>query len=221
MDSKVHLFDLSQLSVQLQGNQQIFRIASDIVDYFPQIDLELGTQIVQRYLIDFYGEGPGRFVVSLLKILLTHKYFSMAVNGTILCLKKLKSLSIGEHIATAFANILRYDLITPVLRLSNNIVAKHYGYVDDVLSICVADQPAIVAFIAALDDAIAPLKWEHSVSSTSQHFLDVQIFVQRSVMCDGFERITFETSMYRKPNFRPHYLAAMSCHPQSHKSGIF
>jgi hypothetical protein len=33
--------------------------------------------------------------------------------------------------------------------------------------------------------------------------------------------VSFETGMYRKPNFRPHYLALFSDHPPCHKSGIF
>jgi hypothetical protein len=31
----------------------------------------------------------------------------------------------------------------------------------------------------------------------------------------------FETSLFRKPNFRPHYLSCFSDHPVAHKSGIF
>ena len=32
---------------------------------------------------------------------------------------------------------------------------------------------------------------------------------------------TFATSLYRKSNFQPHYLSALSMHPTAHKCGIF
>ena len=38
---------------------------------------------------------------------------------------------------------------------------------------------------------------------------------------DGSSSVSFETSMYRKPGYMPHYLAALSDHPPCHKAGIF
>ena len=71
-------------------------------------------------------------------------------------------------------------------------------------------------YIANLDQSIAPLRWEHSVSEHSQHFLDIDI---TAIRCGN--SISFDTCLYRKPNFSPHYLAVLSEHPACHKSGIF
>ena len=132
---------------------------------------------------------------------------------------KLRSLSIGEHIATAFANILRHCLTAEALE--NTAVYKHWGYVDDTLTFVVGEYSDVEFFIHTFDSAIFPLKWDHDVQLDCQHFLDVQIYARFQEAQDGCGSIRFETTMYRKPSFMPHYLAALSDHPPSHKSDIF
>ena len=72
------------------------------------------------------------------------------------------------------------------------------------------------SFVKDLDKAIFPMRWTHDISVSSQHFLDLQITVKVEDMA-----ATFVTGLYRKPNFKPHYLSALSMHPAAHKRGIF
>ena len=63
---------------------------------------------------------------------------------------------------------------------------------------------------------MSPLKWDHIVSESQVSFLDIHVCAQRT---SG--NVSFSTAMYRKPNFRPHYLPMLSMHPAGHKAGIF
>ena len=170
---------------------------------------------VAEYVISVYGSVCGNFIVFCIKRILEHKYFRVCVSGRILYLKKLRSLSIGEHIATAFANILRHALTCGVLS-RYQFVHKHWGFVDDTLSVCVCSQAELDSFMQELDDAIKPLRWEHVIDSQQQHFLDLN--AHASIVGD---KVTFHTSMYRKPSFKPHYLSCLSDHNVSCKTGIF
>ena len=108
---------------------------------------------------------------------------------------------------------MRHELTAEIAKKA----PKHWGYIDDTLSFIVGTRHSAQSFCADLDGAIAPLKWEHSISSDSQHFLDIQVTAYTSV-----DRIVcFGTSMYRKPRSVPHDLASLSDHPCAHKSGIF
>lgn len=203
----------------MEDGQQVFLVASDIVDYFPSIDLDLGLMYARRFVSSLFGWKESQFIMFSIKRILEHKFFKVCLRRsggrTVLLLHKLRSLSIGEHIATAFANILRHALTIDVVD-SSPFLIKHWGFVDDTLSILVCNQNQMRTFVSDLDSAIAPLRWVHEIDTASQHFLDIDITVMRVG-----QHVWFETGMYRKPNFEPHYLAAMSNHPASHKSGIF
>ena len=149
-----------------------------------------------------------------------HKYFRLCVRVSgygrkTLVLHKLQSLSIGEHIATAFANILRHSLTLNVIQ--NPIVQLHYGYVDDTLSVLVCQRSDVDAFSEDMNNEIAPMRWTHEISSTRMNFLDIDV----KCLVSNSRVVTFETSMYRKPNFQPHFLSVLSNHPSGHKHGIF
>jgi hypothetical protein len=139
----------------------------------------------------------------------------MYILGVLKLYRKGKSLSIGEHIATAVANIYRHFLIAPVIdRFA--CCKKHFGYVDDTFSVLIARPGMELEFKLALDEAIAPMKWVHCVHNYEQDFLDISIHadVVEDIVC-------FDFHMYRKPSFRPHYLASISNHPKAHKLGIY
>ena len=80
-----------------------------------------------------------------------------------------------------------------------------------------AEPCTVDRFISCLDSAIAPMLWEHSASTDSQHFLDLQVSLVRKEN----NTVGFSFSMFRKPNFRAHYLSGLSNHPNSHKKSIF
>ena len=108
-----------------------------------------------------------------------------------------------------------------VIRANSDRISKHYGYVDDCLTLLIGRFDQAVAFTQQLDHALEPLKWEHDINSVSQHFLDVHISTNvERVGGFGETLVSFDTNMYRKPNFKPHYLASLSNHPLKHKIGI-
>ena len=80
----------------------------------------------------------------------------------------------------------------------------------------VCTQSERLEFTKALDDAIAPMKWVHSIEYSKQDFLDLSIHASllENFVCSNF-------SMCRKPSFRPHYLASISNHLKAHKLGIY
>jgi hypothetical protein len=221
------LADLQDLVVRLEPNQKLYMVSSDIVDFYPRIDLDLGLQHVSRLVNTMYTFSESSFILFAIRRILEHKYFRVCVSKVsrgsqvveVLYLHKLKSLSIGEHIATAFANILRHCLTSEAVQHAS--VVKHWGYVDDTLSFVVGNSSDVSHFVHTFDNAINPLEWDHDIQCDAQHFLDIQIFAKSIARSDGGHDVHFETTMYRKPSFRPHYLAALSEHPASHKCGIF
>ena len=138
-DSKTVLAELEALILGLGTEMNIFLIASDIVDYFLKIDITDAQAVVAERVITFYGPRCGRFINSLLARILEHKFFKLNLRGASHILRKKQSLSIGEYIATGMANIYRHSKLEDVNRHQAGL-AKHYGYVDDCLSILVCEQ---------------------------------------------------------------------------------
>ena len=97
----------------------MFLVASDIVDYFPSIDLDLGLKHVAKLVTSLYGWKEALFIMFSIKRILEHEFLRVCLRSskgrTVPLLHKLRSLSIGEHIATAFANILRHALTFDVV----------------------------------------------------------------------------------------------------------
>ena len=81
----------------------------------------------------------------------------------------------------------------------------------------VCQRSEVDAFLQSMDNTIAPMRWTHEVSSTRMHFLDIDV----NCLISASGIVTFETNMYRKPNFQPHFLSVLSNHPSGHKNGIF
>jgi len=104
---------------------------------------------------------------------LSNKYSRLYLDGGIRVVKKRKSLSIGEIIATAFANLLRHIRTEPIQQLST--LHSHWGYVDDTLSLVLGTKRAADLFVSTLEASMAPLRWKHSISTTEADFLDLHI----------------------------------------------
>ena len=67
-----------------------------------------------------------------------------------------------------------------------------------------------------MDAAISPFRWEHSIGSSVQHFLDFNLHAS---ICHS--QAEFHVSLFRKPSFRPHFLHILSQHNSACKSSIF
>ena len=81
-DSKVVLSDLQRLRVGLLPGQQLFMISSDIVDFYPQIDLDTGILHVEKFVSSLYGPREARFVMFAIRRILEHKYFRVCLQST-------------------------------------------------------------------------------------------------------------------------------------------
>ena len=71
------LADLDTLAIELQPGQNCALLASDIVDYFPQIDLVTSLEVVSMFFWGHLGDFACKLVVSLVTTLLNHKYFKV------------------------------------------------------------------------------------------------------------------------------------------------
>ena len=105
---------------------------ADVKDFFPRVDLvELERVLVLRVLA-FFGGATSVFLVRALAFLFRCKF--VLLGGGVW--RKLSSLSISETIATAVAQIYRYESMDSriVPKYVDNI-AKFDGYIDDLFGI--------------------------------------------------------------------------------------
>ena len=111
-------------------------LSADLEDYFPRIDLQSLRNSLEIAINRYFGENRHvqELVSKILLCVLENKH--IRIGATIL--RKKRSLSIGETIATAAANIHRDISFEPILTRakSEGIIKKHYGYVDDTLTCC-------------------------------------------------------------------------------------
>ena len=200
-----------------------YLIGSDIVDFYPSIDLDRLQSVVKRTVMNVVNEETALFIVGLVELLLNHKYISLGnvgVEGSIY--KNKKSLSIGERIDTAAASILRRDLKQDTLAHFDLNIVRHFAYVDDTLSFLAGTPDQVQQITNALDDCIHPLKWTHSVSRCSADstarvdLLDINL---QASLTPGFV-VNWKTSLYRKPSFVPQFLTFASDHRHTHKNNI-
>jgi len=206
---------LNTLQVECTGSEQVWLLSSDIVEFFGNIVVNRDLPLVSAFVYQHLPAKEADLVVTFMAIILRHKYFCIFHRGSFSFMQKTYSLSIGELIATSFANILRHVRMQQVVQ--DPRVVAHWGYVDDALTICKCTGPGLHEFIQLLNGAIQPLKWKHACDTQQQSFLDIQM---QAVVTDGGNFVHFETSMFRKPSFRPHFLPASSMHPPGFKTGI-
>ena len=161
------------------------------MDLYPSIDLDDAQVAIKQFLVLQYGNVAGCFLHELVLMILRHKFFNVSVKrcssvygcvqrGFCVCssskfvLHKCESLSIGEHIATAAANIYRHHKIVHVVSSfatsPDCALVRHYGYVDDTLTLLIARSCTVSRFITSIDVAISPMIWEHSHSTSAQDF---------------------------------------------------
>jgi len=128
-----------------------------------------------------------------------------------------KPRSIGELIATSFANIfvkLRHVHTKHIRALS--YVVRHYGYVDDCLTLVKGVGDIVGHAKPELKNCMSGFDWTHESSNCKQRLLDANIHID-----NNGGQVSLSFSMLRKPNFRLHYLNIFSNHPVACKSGIF
>lgn len=71
LDSKVCLADFKDLSFYLVDQDMlVYLVASDMFDYFPDIDLRKGESVLHIYVSKVYGSTAGPFIRSLVKNIL-------------------------------------------------------------------------------------------------------------------------------------------------------
>ena len=110
-------------------------LAADIIEFYPSIELDSLESSITTAVEEHFGQNNHviRFVKNVLHVILHNKY--VLIDGYIY--RKLSSLSIGEKIATAAANIHRHISFRLVIReaIASGDLLRHYGFVDDTLSI--------------------------------------------------------------------------------------
>ena len=149
-------------------------------------------------------------VAKILNVVLNHKYVS--IKGRIMMKKR--SLSIGEKIATAAANLHRdisFENIIDRAILAGKIT--HYSaYVDDTLSFVSGSDHSIHNLMRELNDFDPEqFNWEFQFHRTTANFLDLTFNIANGVI---------HTTTYRKPGYRPQFLHIDSDHATSMKRSL-
>lgn len=192
-------------------------MSSDIVEFFDSIDLDAALSDARPLISSVFCPLCTPYVLDVLHIILDTKYFKVQVSGGMYICKKRRSLSIGEFIATGLATLHRHARCQ---RIFSNpsidaLVLRHYAYIDDTLSILVCRDNEVSLVVEQFNSSIMPMRWEHTISTTDCHFLDVSITVENNT----FEP-AFHFKLFRKPHFAPSYLSWFSDHKSNCKLGI-
>jgi len=119
--------------------------SNGVTDFFGNINIERDLPKVARFLESVMAKSPSALVISLVGLVPRQKFFTIPLHNNQVHVLKQASLSSGELIATAFANILRH-VLTHNTVCSKHVV-RHCGYVDDTLTILKGKPHEIAHFL--------------------------------------------------------------------------
>lgn len=144
----------------------------------------------------------------LTQLILDCKFF--LVKGQILW--KRASLSTGEEIASAAANILRDHVLQPILIEHGDSLKYFKGYIDDCFGIWLSSPQSFYGFkhaFATVKPNMLQWEWSDEASPHAVNFLDL------SISLDSLSTLQFAT--FVKPYHVAQVLHAGSQHPSSQK----
>jgi len=167
-----------------ENGKKLCLISSGIVDFSRQISISRDCPKVSQFVHSHLPKKEADLICCLcclLKIILSHKFFKICIGGRDLLCKKCSSLSIGELVATAFANIVRH--VDSCSFVGGHGMLFHFGYVDDTLSVLHATDAEKDSWLEAMNRSIAPMEWKHGVSEVEISLLDLALHVEKMAMC--------------------------------------
>ena len=206
-DSKQVMYETGNLRIP-SGS---ILVSADIIDFYEKINLNSLIDIVGQYISKHYTSSAASFIKVLFSLVARAKFFEVDK----VTYMKTQSLSVGEHVATAAANVFRAHHMMKLRddELLRGQLTYCSGYVDDCFLIW-GPGPLPVQVLYDRMKALQPdqIDWTFTAGD-SVAFLDLVI-----TMDHINERVYFKP--FRKPQFRAQYLPAFSYHPASSKSAI-
>ena len=211
LDSRVVLCDVH--IVVLDPTKLIGFVFVDISNFFESINLDALRASLSRKVSQYYHGrlDAALFVDNVIGLLLSNKYVQ---HGNFLY-KRVASLSTGDRIATDAANLHRDETFAYLLERYKQL-SYFWGFVDDCGFIFQGQRTDLMRMCEDLQTTdAAQFRWEISISTEKMDFLDITIAKGGNFDSDG----RLATTLYRKPGFKPLYLALGTQHnPAVHRS---
>jgi hypothetical protein len=188
----------------------------DVTSLYTNIPHSDGIRATAMFYEKVYQEDPQAVptdvVCRLLKMVLENNIFEF--NNQLFL--QISGTSMGAVMAPSYANLFMGELEEKFIESFAAQYAVrplvYIRYIDDIFIVWTNGEELLHRFIEEINQCHVSIKFTHSVSTSSVHFLDVTVSLQPG------NQLT--TSLYVKPTDNPSYLHWMSEHPRHMKVSI-
>lgn len=207
-----HLEEISELTRKKRPNE-IWLVGLDITAMYPNLDIELGLKLMQKFLDDMnYKDSSDReFLLKSMEFILTEGYLKW--ENTIF--RQKNGAAMGSPFAPPYADIFMYMLERVYIS-----ECKHSGklllykrYLDDVFAIIHGSKQDALNFVQGLNELEPDMINLTGEIDKRIVFLDVTVMWN----CRSYQ---FETKTFQKPMNRYPYLPWKSFHTKDMKKGF-
>ena len=181
----------------------------DVSSLYTNIPHNEGLEACKELLLTRTVEDPPtRFVVTLIRFILTLNYFEF--NDTVY--HQVSGTAMGTKMAPNYANIFMGHLEKQLLNLHPVKPTLWLRYIDDIFCIYPGNENEANNFLLFLNSHHHSIKFTADISNRSVNFLDVTVLVN--------DQGKLTTTLYRKPTDTYRYLHFRSFHPKHQKKAI-
>ena len=188
---------LSKVQAEVLPPQSLL-VTMDVVSLYTNIPHAGGLDAIRHIL-----QGDSEVAGKLTKFILEHNYFIFDERFFL----QLSGTAMGTKMAPNYANAFMSYLEDNFLSTQDKIPSMYLRYIDDIFMIWPHGEASLKDFFNNFNAFHPTIKFTMDYG-TSCHFLDVTASI------NGSSQI--ETTLYKKPTDRPHYLHPGSFHPPIH-----
>lgn len=206
---------LEKTSSHTQANKldNIWLVGLDITAMYPNIDITLGLQLMQQFLmeIDYKDEMNRKFLMEAMHFILTEGYLTWDNK----IYRQMNGAAMGSPFAPPYADIFMYMLERDYINkmIESNKLLLYKRYLDDVFAIIHGKKETAEQFVKDMNQLKPEMIALTGGIGKDMIFLDVKV----NWNCRSYR---FDTQTFQKPMNKYPYLPYKSFHTKAMKKGF-